>query len=75
MSAHRLRHLLAHRGLEIGVYTLTAVHKDAGDYAEDNPLGDIDKDAAREFAADLETEGLLGWEAVRLSVLGFLIPK
>ena len=68
-SARRLRRLLAHRGLEVGVYTLTGDHNDPGDYAEDNPLGDVDVDAAREFAADLETEGLPRWEAARLAML------
>ena len=68
-SARRLRRLLAHRGLETGVYTLTGGHNDPGDYAADNPLEDVDMDAAREFAQDLEQEGLPRWEAARLAMM------
>ena len=67
-SALRLRRLLAHCGLEVGVYTLTGGHNDPGDYAADNPLDDVDMDAAREFARDLEQEGLARWEAARLAM-------
>ena len=68
-SARRLRRLLAHRGLEVGVYTLTGDHNDPGDYAAANPLDDVDMDAAREFAQDLEQEGLPRWEAARLAMM------
>ena len=68
-SARRLRRLLAHRGLEVGVYTLAGAHKDPGDYAGDNPLDVVDMDAAREFARDLEQEGLPRWEAARLAMM------
>ena len=68
-SARRLRRLLAHRGLEVGVYTLAGEHNDAGDYAADNPLEDVDMDAAREFAQDLVQEGLPRWEAARLAMM------
>ena len=68
-SARRLRRLLAHRGLETSVYTLTGGHNDPGDYAADNPLEDVDMDAAREFAQDLEQEGLPRWEAARLAMM------
>ena len=37
-SARRLRRLLAHRGLEIAVYTLTGDHNDPGDFAENNAV-------------------------------------
>ena len=68
-SARRLRRLLAHRGLETSVYTLAGEHNDPGDYAADNPLEDVDMDAAREFAQDLEQEGLPRWEAARLAMM------
>ena len=68
-SARRFRRLLAHCGLEVGVYTLTGGHNDPGDYAADNPLDDVDMDAAREFARDLEQEGLPRWEAARLAMM------
>ena len=68
-SARRLRRLLAHRGLETSVYTLAGGHNDAGDYAADNPLEDVDMDTAREFAQDLEQEGLPRWEAARLAMM------
>ena len=67
-GARRLRRLLAHRGLEISVYTLAGNHNDPGDYAADNPLSDVDLDAAREFAQDLEEEGVPRWEAARLAM-------
>ena len=68
-SARRLRRLLAHRGLETSVYTLAGEHNDPGDYAADNPLEDVDMDAAREFAQDLVQEGLPRWEAARLAMM------
>ena len=68
-GARRLRRLLAHRGLDITVYTLGAGHNDPGEYAADNPLADVDLDAAREFAADLIDEGLPQWEAARLAMM------
>ena len=68
-SARRLRRLLAHRGLETSVYTLAGDHNDPGDYAADNPLEEVDMDAAREFAQDLEQEGLPRWEAARLAMM------
>ena len=68
-SARRLRRLLTHRGLETSVYTLAGEHNDPGDYAADNPLQDVDMDAAREFAQDLEQEGLPRWEAARLAMM------
>ena len=68
-GARRLRRLLAHRGLEISVYTLTGDHNDPGDFAADNPLSDVDLEAAREFAADLEDEGLPRWEAARIAMM------
>ena len=68
-SARRLRRMLAHRGLVISVYTLAGGHNDPGDYAADNPLADVDMDAAREFARDLEQEGLPRWEAARLAMM------
>ena len=74
-GARRLRRLLAHRGLEVGVYTLTGDHNDPGDYAADNPLEDVDLDAAREFATDLEDEGLPRWEAARLAIMAVGPPS
>ena len=68
-GARRLRRLLAHRGLDITVYTLGGGHNDPGEYAADNPLADVDLDAAREFAADLTDEGLPQWEAARLAMM------
>ena len=68
-GARRLRRLLAHRSIEISVYTLTGDHNDPGDYAAANPLADVDLTAAREFAQDLEQEGLPRWEAARLAMM------
>ena len=69
-SARRLRRLLAHRGLEVGVYTLTGDHNDPGDYAAANPLDVVDMDAAREFARDLEDRReCTRWEAARLAMM------
>ena len=68
-GARRLRRLLAHRGLNITVYTLGGGHNDPGEFAADNPLADVDLDAAREFAGDLTDEGLPRWEAARLAMM------
>lgn len=74
-SARRLRRLLAHQGLEITVYTLAGDHNDPGDYAAANPLENVDLDAAREFAQDLEQEGMPRWEAARLAMMTVASPS
>ena len=68
-GARRLRRLLSHRGLDVSVYTLGGDHNDPGEFAAENPLEDVDLDAAREFARDLEEEGLPRWEAARLAMM------
>ena len=68
-GARRLRRGLVRHDLELRVYRLGGSHNDPADFAEDNPLDDVDLDLAREFAADLEQEGLPRWEAARLAMM------
>lgn len=68
-AARRIRRQLGQHNIDINAYTLGGEHNDPAAFAEDHPLGDIDLDAARDFAADLEQEGLPRWEAARLALL------
>lgn len=68
-AARRIRRQLGQHNIAINAYTLSGSHNDPAAFAEDNPLGDVDLDVARDFAADLEQEGLPRWEAARLALL------
>ena len=73
-GARRLRRGLVRYDMDITVYTLGGLHNDPAAFAEDNPLDSVDLDSAREFAADLEREGLPRWEAARLAMMTVASP-
>ena len=67
--ARRLRRLLVGQDVTVKVYTLGASYKDPGEFAADNPLDtEVDLDAARDLASDLQNEGMPKWEAARLAI-------
>lgn len=72
-AARKLRSALARQDIPLDARTLPG-RKDAANATKTSPLPVLDLDVVREFAKDLESEGLPRWEAARIAALSTTTP-